>query len=126
MRAKRSESKAGKSAQDSISAFSNEPGLGGGDLIFGFAEQPDRTFVAKGLKNPKKIESELSTVCAAAFNRTIRPRVWTEMMSGVALVAAFIPEVDPSEGRFLLTLVACRTGRIGALEVQTNDVQKMT
>ncbi len=96
--AKRSESELGKSALDTISAFANEPGLGGGYLLFGVVEDESRgVFTANGVKNPKKLEQELSTICASAFNRTIRPKVWTEIVDGVSLVAAFVPEVSPSE-----------------------------
>lgn len=96
--AKRSESELGKSALDTISAFANEPGLGGGYLLFGVVEnEATGIFTASGVKNPKKLEQELSTTCASAFNRTIRPKVWTEVVDGVSLVAAFVPEVSSSE-----------------------------
>jgi len=95
--AKRSESEVGKRALETISAFSNEPGLGGGYLLFGVAEDASCVFSASGLNNPKKIEQEVSSLCAAAFNRTVRPRVWTEIVDGVALVAAFVLEAAPPE-----------------------------
>jgi len=95
--AKRSESELGKSALETISAFSNEPGLGGGYLLFGVEEKESRRFVARGIADPKKLEQELSSRCAAAFNRTVRPRVWTEVIDGTSLVAAFIPEAVASE-----------------------------
>ena len=96
--AKQSESELGKSARDTISAFANEPGLGGGYLLFGVLEDEARAlFVPKGVKHPKKLEQEISTVCASSFNRTIHPRVWTEVVDGVSLVGAFIPEASASE-----------------------------
>jgi ATP-dependent DNA helicase RecG len=96
--AKRSESELGKSALDTISAFANEPGLGGGYLLFGVVEdETTGVCTVNGVKNPKKLEQELSTTCASAFNRTIRPKVWTEVVDDVSLVAAFVPEVSSSE-----------------------------
>jgi ATP-dependent DNA helicase RecG len=96
--AKRSDSEVGKSSLETISAFANEPVLGGGYLLFGVVEdESSHRFVAKGVKDPKKLEQEISTLCASAFNRTIRPRVWTEVLDVVSLVAAFIPEVSSSE-----------------------------
>lgn len=96
--AKQSESELGKSALETISAFSNEPGMGGGYLLFGVVEDAATgRCVVKGIANPKKLEQELSTQCASAFNRSIRPRVWTEMVEGVALVAAFIAEASGPE-----------------------------
>lgn len=93
--AKRSESELGKSALETISAFANEPGLGGGYLLFGVTEKEPRVFAAKGVVNPKKLEQEISSLCASVFNRTVRPRVWTEIVDGAALVAAFVPEAQP-------------------------------
>lgn len=96
--AKRSESELGKSALDTISAFANEPGLGGGYLLFGVVEdETTGAFTASGVKNPKKLEQELSTICASGFNRTIRPKVWTEVVDGATLVAAFVPELSSPE-----------------------------
>jgi ATP-dependent DNA helicase RecG len=95
--AKRSASEVGKSALETISAFSNEPGLGGGYLLFGVTEDASRVFSAAGVRDPKKIEQEVSTLCAEAFNRTVRPRVWTETVEGAALVAAFVPEAAAPE-----------------------------
>ncbi len=95
--AKRSESEAGKSALETVSAFSNEPGLAGGYILFGAEEQDTRRFVPRGVAQPKKLEQELSSLCASAFNRTVRPRVWTEVIDGASLLAAFIPELSVSE-----------------------------
>jgi ATP-dependent DNA helicase RecG len=96
--AKRSESEVGKSALETISAFANEPHLGGGYLLFGAVEdEAAHRFVARGVKDPKKTEQEVSSLCAGAFNRTIRPKVWAEVIDGASLVAAFIPEAAPPE-----------------------------
>lgn len=96
--AKRSESELGKSALETISAFANEPGRGGGYLLFGAIEdEGQHLFVARGVKDPKKLEQEISTVCASNFNRTVRPRVWSEVIDGASLVAAFVPEAAPAE-----------------------------
>src|SRR5882724_483207 len=79
--AKRAESDVGKSALETISAFSNEPGLGGGYLLFGVAENDDAGgFTATGVTDPKKVEQQISTLCASSFNRAVRPKVWTEVL----------------------------------------------
>jgi ATP-dependent DNA helicase RecG len=95
--AKRSEFEVGKSALETISAFANEPGLGGGYLLFGVKEDESRLFIPQGLADPKKTEQEISSLCASVFNRTVRPRVWTETVDGASLVAAFVPEAPASE-----------------------------
>ena len=94
--AKRSESELGKSALETISAFANAPGMGGGYLLFGVTEDKSR-FIPTGVQDPKKIEQDLLSVCSTSFNRCVRPRVWTEVLEGASLVAAFIPEAAPAE-----------------------------
>ena len=96
--AKRGESSVGKSALETISAFSNEPALGGGYLLLGVAE--DETaghFTVTGVRDPKKLEQQLSTLCASSFNRAVRPKIWTDVVSGKSVIAAFIPEVSAPE-----------------------------
>ena len=122
--AKRSESEVGKSALETISAFSNEPGLGGGYLLFGVSEEPGRAFTAKGVADPKKLEQELSSLCASAFNRTVRPRIWTEIIAGAALVAAFVPEATPTEKPIFIRARAMQHGtfrRIGSTDQRCTE-----
>jgi hypothetical protein len=96
--AKRCETELGKSALETISAFSNEPGMGGGYLVCGVE---DGTLTGKvvvhGVADAKKLEQEISSVCASVFNRAVRPRVTVERHEGRAVVVAFIPEASPAE-----------------------------
>ena len=96
--AKRCELELGKSALETISAFSNEPGMGGGYLLCG-VEDPvaNDSVVVHGVADPKKLEQEIATVCASAFNRAVRPRISVERHGGNAVVIAFIPEASPHE-----------------------------
>jgi ATP-dependent DNA helicase RecG len=122
--AKRSESELGKSALETISAFANEPGLGGGYLLFGIGEEESRALVAKGVADPKKLEQEISSLCASVFNRTVRPRVWTEVVDGVSLVAAFVPEAAPTEKPIFIKAKAMQHGtfrRIGSTDQRCTE-----
>ena len=96
--AKRAAAELGRSALDTISAFSNEPGMGGGYLLFGLEEglTTGRHEVV-GVADAKKLEQEIATVCANAFNRVVRPKVWVDRVDGRMLVAAFVPEASPHE-----------------------------
>lgn len=122
--AKRSESELGRSALETISAFANEPGLGGGYLLFGVAEEGPLAFVPKGVTQPKKLEEEISSLCACAFNRAVRPRVWTEVVDGASLVAAFVPEAAPSEKPIFIKTKAMQHGtyrRIGSTDQRCTE-----
>jgi ATP-dependent DNA helicase RecG len=96
--AKRAAVELGRSALDTISAFSNEPGMGGGYLLFGLEEDvTNGRHEVVGIADPKKLEQEIATVCANVFNRAVRPKVWVDRVDGRALVAAFVPEASPHE-----------------------------
>ena len=96
--AKRAAAELGRSALDTISAFSNEPGMGGGYLLFGLEEDlTSGGHEVVGVADPKKLEQEIATVCASVFNRAVRPKVWVDRVDGRALVAAFVPEASPHE-----------------------------
>jgi ATP-dependent DNA helicase RecG len=115
--AKRSQSEVGKSTLETISAFSNEPGQGGGYLLFGVSEGPNRTFTASGVVDPKKIEQDLASQCASTFNRVLRPRIWTEIVNGASVVGAFIPEAAAPEKPIFIKSRGMQTGafrRIGS------------
>lgn len=93
---KRSADELGKSALETISAFSNEPGLGGGALLFGVSEGEDG-YVVSGVADPAKLAADLATQCATAFNRPVRPRIMQESIDGRPLVAAVFPEAAPGD-----------------------------
>lgn len=94
--AKRSAEELGKSALETISAFSNEPGLGGGTLLFGISET-EEGYLATGVDDPAKLASDLASQCAAAFNRPVRPRVFQELVDGRTVLAAVFPEAAPGD-----------------------------
>lgn len=94
--AKESKMALGKSALETISSFSNEPGLGGGYLILGLQKNGegvlnDRYTIA-GVNDPDKIQNELAGVCSISFNIQIRPEIKTETFDGKTIVIVFIPE----------------------------------
>ena len=66
----------GKSLLQTISAFSNEPGMGGGYLILGLTknsvEQSPYYFIS-GIKDPEQAQSDVVTLCRQCFNIPIRP-----------------------------------------------------
>lgn len=97
--AKRGRHDGGDSALESVCAFSNEPHLKGGYIIFGVAPVSDSfwpLYEAVGVEDPDKLQCDLSTRCNESFNRTIRPDMKVEMLNGANVVVAFIPEASPS------------------------------
>ncbi|WP_242037797.1 helix-turn-helix domain-containing protein [Tolypothrix sp. FACHB-123] len=99
-------SEVGKTCWETISAFSNEPSLGGGYLILGIksSEESDtNNYEIEGIADPDKIQRDLATQCRENFNITIRPQIETATKDGKIVIVAFIPEVQPSEKPVYIT-----------------------
>lgn len=90
-----------RSVMETVCAFANEPGLGGGYLLLGVSRNPQDLFTnayrIDGIDNPDKIQSDLASQCARVFNRPVRPRVSVEALNGKTVVVVFVPEAAPTE-----------------------------
>jgi ATP-dependent DNA helicase RecG len=90
-----------RSVMETVCAFANEPGLGGGYLLLGVSRDPQDLFTnayrIDGIDNPDKIQSDLASQCASVFNRPLRPRVSVEELNGKTVVVVFVPEAAPTE-----------------------------
>lgn len=90
-----------RSIMETVCAFANEPGLGGGYLILGVTRDQQDLFIngyrVDGIENPDKLQSDLASQCASVFNRPIRPRVSVEELSGKTVIVVCVPESAPTE-----------------------------
>ncbi len=90
----------GPSVMETVSAFSNEPGRGGGYLLLGVALAQDTlfpTYEIDGIADPDKVQADLATQCASVFNRPIRPEIAVEVKDGKRVVVAFVPKAQDGE-----------------------------
>ena len=91
-------SEVGKSCQETISAFSNEPGLGGGYLILGIQDptkSQTQQYEIVGVPDPDKIQGDLTSQCNTAFNIPLRPQINLETIDRKTIIIAYIPEASP-------------------------------
>lgn len=90
-----------RSVMETICAFANEPGLGGGYLLLGVSRDPQDLFTnayqIDGIVQPDKLQSDLASQCASVFNRPLRPRVSVEDVGGKTVVVVYVPEAAPTE-----------------------------
>jgi ATP-dependent DNA helicase RecG len=89
-----------RSVLESVCAFANEPGLGGGNILLGVAREENSLFpsyVVCGVENTDKLQLDLSTQCADMFNQPIRPEITVENIGGKNVLNVFIPELPPSQ-----------------------------
>jgi ATP-dependent DNA helicase RecG len=90
----------GKSMMETVSAFANEPGRGGGYLILGVERSDDESaneYQITGVPDPDQSQSNLANQCREMFNVAIRPQIEVISHNGKNVILAFIPEAQPHE-----------------------------
>ena len=88
------------SIMETVCAYCNEPGMGGGCIVLGVARSEDQLFPdyeVVGLNDPDKIQTDLASQCADRFNIAIRPRIWKASSGGKNVIIAEIPEAQTTE-----------------------------
>lgn len=92
----KSASEIGKSVLETVCAFANEPGLGGGWLLLGVEREDMALFPSyevRGIKQPDKLSADLASQAASMFNRPLRLDIQTEAIDDEAVITVFVPEV---------------------------------
>ena len=118
----------GKSIIETVVAFANEPGLGGGHLLLGVDwrvdEKGDTRYWPEGLADPDKIQKDLATQCASMLNMAIRPEMAVERIDGQTVIVVFVPEADVSQKPVYLKATGLPKGafrRIGSTDQRCMD-----
>jgi len=66
----------GKSFLETVSAYCNEPGLGGGYILLGITkngETRDFKYLVTGINDPDRLQNEIASQCRQCFSLPIRP-----------------------------------------------------
>ena len=90
----------GNSVMETVCAFANEPGLGGGHLLLGVAREEMALFPSYevvGIDSPDKLASELATRCRSEFNVPVRVDIRQEALNDKVVLLVFVPEAQPGE-----------------------------
>jgi ATP-dependent DNA helicase RecG len=93
-------SECGQSLLETVCAFANEPGLGGGYIVCGVAAAANSfwpLYEAVGVTDSDKLQTEIATQCAATFNVPIRPTIEVEQIGGKNVIVVFVPEAGTHE-----------------------------
>ena len=93
-------SEVGKSVLETVCAFANEPGLGGGWIVLGAVREDLALFPSydvEGIANPDKTTTDLATQCREVFNVPIRVDISTEHIHDKNVVIVFVPEAQPQD-----------------------------
>lgn len=98
-------SEIGKSLLETVCAFSNEPGLGGGYLLLGVEKENEATslfpsYVVSGIPQDKldQIQLDLANQCAENFNISVRPTIVVETTKeGKNALVVFVSELSAEQ-----------------------------
>ncbi len=118
---------AGKSLLETVCAFANEPGLGGGWLLLGVVREDMALFPSyqvEGVPQPDKLCADLATQCREAFNLPVRIELSTEQVDGQAVVVAFVPEAQPQDKPLFFKAQGLPKGalrRVGSIDQHCTD-----
>lgn len=120
-------SESGKSVFETVCAFANEPGLGGGWILLGARAVEDalfREYEAVGLADPDKASRELASQCNTVFNVPVRIEIESGIVNGKVLLAVFVPEAEATHKPIFLrsgSLPGAAMRRIGSSNVHCSE-----
>ena len=90
-----------KSIMETVCAFANEPGLGGGYLLLGAVRTGFQNglpvYVPENIENPDKIQNDVITQCSSMFNVRIRPQIEPEVIDGKTVLVVKIDEAPEAQ-----------------------------
>ncbi len=84
-----------RSILETVCSLSNEPGLGGGVILLGVAENKTGDtlrYFADGVDDPDKAQLDLATQCKCVFNSPIYPTIKVEKIGGKAVLKVVVDE----------------------------------
>jgi len=83
-----------------VCSFSNEPGLGGGYILYGAVRDDSNIpvqYYVEEISYPDKVQSDIATQCAGMFNVSIRPDIRIDQLNGKNVVVIKVRELSGSQ-----------------------------
>lgn len=118
----------GKSMLETTCAFANEPGLDGGYLLLGVADDDQGHYQVEGIDDPDRLLNDLHSACASKFNVPIRVQANTELVEGKRVIAVYVAEARPGDKPIYfqasaLPRAAWRRGPNGDYRCNSDDLE---
>jgi ATP-dependent DNA helicase RecG len=85
---------------ETVCAYANEPGLGGGYLLLGVAEDSQSLFPqykVVHVADPDKFQKDFVSQCSSMFNIPIRPKVEVEKIDGATVIKIKVEELGTGQ-----------------------------
>ena len=112
---------------ETVCAYANEPGLGGGYLLLGVKEcdtPQDHKYCVVGIPDADRVQKDIATQCSGRFNHPIRPEFVSELFDGKNVIVVFVPEAQPGDKPVYFKKVGLPKGayrRIGSTTQKCTD-----
>ena len=95
----------GKSIMETVCAFANEPGLGGGYLVLGVEPdvQSELRYQVCGVNDPDKLLNDLHSKCEGQLNHPVRIRAQAYPYQEKIVLCVYVPEAQSTDKPVYLT-----------------------
>lgn len=96
----KSGSESSHSVMETVCAYCNEPGLGGGYILLGVTEDDNSLFPQykiAAVSDPDKLQKDFVSQCASMFNMPVRPELTVEDVDGKIVVKIHVDELSAKQ-----------------------------
>lgn len=93
-------SESSHSVMETVCSYSNEPGLGGGYILLGVAEDKSQLFPqykTVNITDPDKFQKDFVSQCSSMFNLPVRPKLTVENVHGDTVIKIKVDELAPNQ-----------------------------
>lgn len=91
----------GDSIMETVCAFSNEPGLGGGYILLGANKIKkslfENAYELVDLPHSDQLQLDLVSKCGSVFNQRVWPQIRTDVLYNKRLMTVFVPELPAGQ-----------------------------
>lgn len=89
-----------RSVMETVCSYSNEPGLDGGFILLGVAQDDSQLFSQYKtihIDDPDKFQRDFISQCSSMFNISVRPKVSVEEVNGDTIIKVLVNELPQSQ-----------------------------
>ena len=113
---------------ESVCSFSNEPGLGGGVILYGVGENRagngENRYAVEGIDDIDKAQLDIATQCKECFNIPVQPEITVESMAGRHALRIYVRELPDTRKPLYFKKNGLPDGayrRIGSADLKCTD-----
>ena len=116
-----------RTLMETICAFSNEPGLGGGVILLGVGENKDdfsQRFFVEGVRDTDQAQCDIATQCRTIFNTAVYPHISIEKIDDKNVLKICVPELAGQQKPLFFKQQGLSSGvyrRVGSADLRCTE-----